>query len=263
MDKDLYEAIQATTSGWKMTPKEERAYEIWLGSKVVQLWQQERCPYYRIYPGVFESLTNLDLDKLLDLETPKLPFGVTSLELEIPDCYLEELGIYSVVIADFDLYYGLQLQAPDGYSCNVINKKELREDLKKVNEVTRTFIKIIYGVLAIGDNPDIVKPAVLRADQRKFEATGDYKYVDKARRRGVFGFNIGEDIPTQAQLKQMVKDNELALEQGHKAPHIRSAHLALVWTGHGRAIPKIVLRKSSVINKELLTKIPQGFYEDR
>ena len=46
------------------------------------------------------------------------------------------------------------------------------------------------------------------------------KYVDKAHRRGKVGWNVGRHIEV--------------------APHYRRPHMALVWTGTGRAVPKIV-----------------------
>jgi hypothetical protein len=35
--------------------------------------------------------------------------------------------------------------------------------------------------------------------------------------------------------------------------------MALVWTGTGRAVPKIVHRRGSVVHRELVEKVPSGF----
>jgi hypothetical protein len=43
------------------------------------------------------------------------------------------------------------------------------------------------------------------------------------------------------------------------APHYRRPHLSLVWTGHGRAVPKIVPRRGSVVHREVVAKVPSGF----
>ena len=42
-------------------------------------------------------------------------------------------------------------------------------------------------------------------------------------------------------------------------PHYRRPHMALVWTGHGRAMPKIVPRRGSVVHREAVEKLPSGF----
>ena len=242
---------------------ELHAADTWFGCKNVELWKQERCPYYRVYPGVMESLMKLNLAKLLDVELEPFPFGLRTLSIEIPKNFWEELGCTSVILADYERYYGVTHQGLNkDYGFNLINLTTLKDDIKRYNKLTNSFTKLIFGVLAIGDNPDIVKPVVLKADEKKYQLTGDEKYIEKARRRGVIGFDIGEDIPTRAQLKQMIKENEIAIEQGRKAPHIRSACLALVHTGKGRALPKIIKRKGCFVNKDLLTKIPQGFYEE-
>ena len=42
-------------------------------------------------------------------------------------------------------------------------------------------------------------------------------------------------------------------------PHYRRPHPALVWTGHGRAVPRIVMRKGSVVHREVLARVPTVF----
>jgi len=266
MDPYLEEAILKTrmnNGGFKqLSPQDQVKFDMWFGCKNIESWKAERCPYYRIYPGVVEALLKLKLDKLLDLERPRFPFGITTLEIELPKDYWSIFDCTSVIVGDLGEYYSLTLQRQEGkYIYAAINIDNIKNDLKKASEITNKFTQLIFGVLAIGDNPDIVKPLVLRADVKKYKLTGDEKYIEKARRRGVIGFDIGEDIPTKAQLKKMIEENELALEQGRKAPHIRCAHLHLYHTGKGRTIPKIMLIDSLVVNRELLSKIPQGFYE--
>ena len=42
-------------------------------------------------------------------------------------------------------------------------------------------------------------------------------------------------------------------------PHIRRPHPALVWTGQGRTIPHIVLRKGCLVHQDTVKRIPTGF----
>ncbi len=85
----------------------------------------------------------------------------------------------------------------------------------------------------------MIEPDVLSEDRDKFEQSGGQKYVDKAHRRGKIGWNAGRHIEV--------------------APHYRRRHMALVWTGHGRTVPKIVPRRGSVVHRDLAETVPSGF----
>jgi hypothetical protein len=41
--------------------------------------------------------------------------------------------------------------------------------------------------------------------------------------------------------------------------YYRRPHPALVWTGHGRTVPRIIMRKGSVVHREVLAPVPTGF----
>ena len=41
--------------------------------------------------------------------------------------------------------------------------------------------------------------------------------------------------------------------------HYRRPHMTLVWTGTGRAVPKIVPRLGSVVHRGIVEKVPSGF----
>jgi hypothetical protein len=69
------------------------------------------------------------------------------------------------------------------------------------------------------------------SNRDKFEHSGDDRYIEKAHRRGKIGWNVGRHIEV--------------------APHYRRPHMALVWTGQGRTVPKIVPRRGSVVHREL------------
>lgn len=224
-----------------MSEDDRLIYDAWICANTYLKWQNERSPYYKIYPGVLEALLRLDLDKLCEYELQPLPHGLKTLEIELPEQYWDEIQMRSAIIFDMGEHYGIVFKRGELHAWNLIRKSSLKQDIQHVNDVTKTMVKIIYGVLSIGDNPDIVKPVVLRADARKYEESGDVKYIEKAKRRGVFGFEIGADIPTRKQLKRMVEENEIAIAHGKKAPHFRASHLALVHTGKGRALPKIIL----------------------
>ena len=93
--------------------------------------------------------------------------------------------------------------------------------------------------MLLENDPSVIEPDVLSKDRDRFESTGDQKYVEKAHRRGKFGWNVGLHIEV--------------------SPDYRRPHLMLAWTGAGRAVPKIVPRKGSVVHREVVEKVPSGF----
>ena len=102
-------------------------------------------------------------------------------------------------------------------------------------------VRLCCSLCLLDNDPSVIEPDVLSKDRDKFEQTGDAKYVDKAHRRGKVGWNVGRHIEV--------------------IPHYRRPHMALVWTGTGRAVPKIVPRRGSVVHRELVEKVPSGWGE--
>ena len=266
------------------------------GLAALVFWKENKQPYYRLYPAVLESLLRLDIYKLINIGISAFPEGISSLEVEYPECYNgifffggeEKEIIPNFVICNLASAFGYLLGASSSYEgiFSIVNQKSTSsmypeafnfttiknlikmyegddlsdKELRKATGVNIPLIKIIIGLSAIVNNPDIVKPIPLSKDREKYEKTLDPKYIEKARRRGVFGFDVGKDIPTQDDIKRMLHENEEAIAHGRKAPHVRTACLATYWTGRGSTTPKIILRKSCLVNKDLLTKVPQGYY---
>jgi len=68
------------------------------------------------------------------------------------------------------------------------------------------------------------------------------RLVAKAQRRGKVGWNVGRQIEV--------------------TPHVRRPHFAIRWTERGRAVPKLVPVKGSVVHRQLAEKVPTGFGSD-
>jgi hypothetical protein len=84
---------------------------------------------------------------------------------------------------------------------------------------------------------------VLKDDEEKFERSGDLSLVEKARRRGNYGWHVGRAIEV--------------------SPHVRAASpAALYWTGEGRKIPKIRFRRGSIVHRKKLAEMPTGFLDE-
>ena len=94
-------------------------------------------------------------------------------------------------------------------------------------------------VLRGGDHPqpfDVLgnpRRAVLGAVDRVDQV------LEKAQRRGKIGWTVGRRIQV--------------------APHYRRPHMALVWIGRGRAVPRVVPRRASVVHRKLGENVPSGF----
>ncbi len=100
-------------------------------------------------------------------------------------------------------------------------------------------VRLCCSLCLLENDPSVIEPDVLSKDRGRFEASGDERYIDKAHRRGKVGWNVGRRMEV--------------------APHYRRPHMALVWTGAGRAVPKVVPRRGSVVHREKVEKVPSGF----
>jgi len=104
---------------------------------------------------------------------------------------------------------------------------------------TNTLCKIALGVMMLASDPDYIKPVVLKSDEGKSTTLDDR--IARAKRRGVFGFSIGEDV--------------------ERSPHFRRPHFAIRWTGKGASVPRLVPVKGAIIGKETMVTVPTGFEE--
>jgi hypothetical protein len=99
-------------------------------------------------------------------------------------------------------------------------------------------VRLCCCLCLLENDPEIISPDVLSKDQDKFDQTGDQKYVEKAHRRGKIGWDVGRHVEV--------------------APHYRRPHMMLAWTGPGRAVPKIVPRRGSIVHREMVEKVSSG-----
>lgn len=110
------------------------------------------------------------------------------------------------------------------------------------DHIVRDVARIVCTLCLMAEDKELVEPIVLKADEEKWEKTQDPSLVDRAKRRGNYGFNVGRDIEV--------------------VPHVRSAcPAALYWTGQGRKIPRIRFRRGSVVHRKRLASVPTGFLD--
>jgi hypothetical protein len=234
-------------------------------------WEQARRPYYNVWPSIVPMLTKLNLD--LDSALIQLPMPALSIRLpkqqnpmtfqwqgqpfEVRCMLLGDMGdgqAISVLIDVGETMHNGIFDIPVYTYSNFPREKGLTVDqslaslgknwLAEVGvqvppELITDCVRLCCSLCLLENDASIIEPDVLSKDRDKFEASGDSKYVDKAHRRGKVGWNVGRHIEV--------------------APHYRRPHMALVWTGRGRAVPKIVPRKGSVVHRELVEKVPSGW----
>jgi hypothetical protein len=229
------------------------------------IWKRLRCPYYQLYPAIVPSLLNLRLD--IDAGLIRTPMAALAIRLPADKPINELPGVQTALMCQDrpgeDLRLWVNFMRPTGPANMHITLgcepgKTLEQSFQEsaantqIYVITGNFMSEAYFPLVedclrlcamlflLADEPDVITPDVLADDRQKYEASGfDQKYVDRAHRRGKVGWNVGEKIEVM--------------------PHYRRPHPALVWTGHGRTVPRIVMRKGSVVHREVLTRVPTGF----
>ncbi len=240
-------------------------------------WEKTRRPYYNVFPSITPMLLRLNLNVDTSLIKLPLPSFCIRFPKERPPFKFQQQGkdwhLRSMLVGPTNLYKEQnivdgfvawidtgEVDTIGGYEypvhtyLNLPLKKgmTLEQALKGLpydpsafrgmvlpEEIRTACARLICTLCLLDNNPELIEPDVLADDRSKYEQTHDQKYVDKAQRRGKFGFNVGKGIEV--------------------IPHIRRPHPALMHTGHGRMIPKIVLRKGSVIHREVIQHVPTGF----
>jgi hypothetical protein len=235
-------------------------------------WEKAQRPYYNLWPSIVPMLTRLNLD--LDSDLIRLPLpalrirfprdptknplkfdwkgdGVTvrcimlgeinrgtgiSVLIDIGEL-MSEIGVPVYTYRNFPRRPGLTVEQ----SLASLGTKGLFADIgvQVPDSLVMDCVRLCCSLCLLENDPSIISPDVLADDRAKFEASGDQKFVDKAHRRGKVGWDVGKHIEV--------------------IPHYRRPHMALVWTGHGRAVPRVVPRRGSVVHREVVEKLPSGF----
>ena len=167
--------------------------------------------------SAFENIQRFGLTKLFCSDTPFMCIY----------CNSNDMTLMRLSTSPMDKTFAdAELVAIEGNSANGIDRQRID-----------SLCKLALGVMFLASDPDYIKPMILKADGNK--TTPMEERIERAKRRGVFGFTIGEEI--------------------ERSPHFRRPHFAIRWTGKGAAIPKLVPVKAAIIGKEIMTTVPTGF----
>lgn len=240
-------------------PGESSAERFW---KSYDQWTIAKRPFYRVYPGYIEIVKNLDFTKFLWKAV--LPIDPVAIELpETLDYITENLSRTGIEILHVK---GAILTVRDetiaAYTYGVTESgKETNSNIQNACLSEDGIHLNLFGAIGVGlqliqDEPDLITPILLKRDLGKPPTP---HLINRAIRNGVYGFDVGEPLPTKEEIEQMKKSG--AFHEGEKSPHFRSSYFGLRWTGSGRAIPKVVKIKECFVGLEKMKKVPTGYYE--
>lgn len=226
-------------------------------------WVADERPYYNVWPVVLDPMQKVRLDLPADcFSLPKRPI---CLRFPVGCEPRSEHGVrlHSILFQGTrtpEGHYGLLVTTQSDYDASgdqidyisfpLLSEKTVEDGIAEIESVwaktissqtqatNRLAVRFAVGLCLLKDDPDLVIPDVLADDRIKFDETGDQKYVEKARRRGKVGWNVGSHLEVD--------------------PHFRRAHFGLRWTGEGRRVPRIVPIKGCIVKRHKLTQVPTG-----
>ena len=245
--------------GHKITPEKVFSY-------IESDWYLNCRPYYKVYPSITDKLSKMRLD--IPASSIPIPVGLRSVAVRFAEGHEPGSGgekITSILLnivrdnspesTALKLAYPYRLLSDDLNPCNAFNvfvleSTESFEDQyskfsthlefdDKRKGLDLLVCKFCLMILLLASDPSIVQPDVLAADREAFDRTGDQKYVDRAKKKGIVGWHVGE--------KQ------------ESCPHFRSEHWGIRHTGKGRTIPKLVKISACTVHRDKLTRVPTGY----
>ncbi len=248
-------------------------------------WLKNCRPYYKVWPSLTPALLRLKLDVPSNLiQKPPLPILCVRLSSANTDTlggiasilgfalrsegrgHNEVMGIYvqsSFRVCDLPACGLAAYEICEGKSIDDAIVTRASEDIeademsarfgiqgKPINiqaDTLRLCMKLFLSVCLLANDPSIIRPDVLRSDRRRYETCKDdpvavARLQERAKQRGKVGWSIGEEYEV--------------------IPHFRRPHPALVWTQKGRAVPKIIMRKGSIVHRQKATEVPTGYIDE-
>lgn len=238
-------------------------------------WLDDSRPYYKVWPSIFPALLGLKMDVapadfVIERSRPiaiRFPVGrepicgtVQILSLLIWSTMTRVLGLpedqkHQVMMVFPDILSGNKRWRDGGFTFNLTDRDRTTEQIlstiaapKEIMELDAeqamfACAKIALTVSILAHDPSIIQPDVLGDDRNRFDRSTDeaerQRLVDKAARRGVVGWRVGE--------------------QYEVCPHYRRPHFALRHTGKKGLVPKIVPVRSCIVHRKKVTDVPTGY----
>lgn len=240
-------------------------------------WLDDHRPYYNVYPSILPFLTRLKLTVDSGAIKPpkrvlavKLPQGnlfgfehegqhyearvvmMTQADFEDSNKTISGLSCF-IDIGERDHIHDIPTTVLTYKNMPCVEGRTIEEQLQYLptdpsslqgpqipRDMVTDIMRLCCSLCLLENDPSIIEPDVLEDDREKWEKTHDPKYVEKAHKRHKVGWNIGRSLTV--------------------APHYRGpSPAALYWTGTGRKVPVIRFRRGTIVHREVVEKVPQGF----
>lgn len=253
------------------------AHQIMSNQARIELgWIEEGRPYYNVWPAIIPALLKLTLDiQATEIQPPeqvlviKLPEERNLLRFEY---HGEEHEVQSIMVTGFHVLdnsgdVGISLWIDIGEEVSGMRDYTFRNiPFRKGKTLEQCFdtlpvspsaldgiqipsqclancVKLVVSLLLLERDPEIIIPDVLNKDKDKLVDSGRWAELqDRAKRRGKFGWNIGETLD---------------VSPGVVVP----AHMCHFYVGKGRTERIYKIRKGWIVHRDVVTKLPTG-YED-
>jgi len=282
--ENLVDVEQVVRSATRFSAELDQHTDDMIATYTMVEWYRAAMPFYRVYPAFQKQLSALGEDFLDNFNAFDFDIGKSlkaiAIEFPISDEPIHACELMTVLKKgpehtkpDLFVYSNLWFKerCEDRHTSNVLSiafglavaggmcsRHFPISGVSSHHEVMNKALRTYAAIIAIGDNPDLLQPIPLSKDRSKYEETLDAKYIMKAKRRGVFGFEVGKIFEEEEQLIENIKR-----AGGTVAPHYRKSHLA--WQPHGpeNSLRKLILRKGALVNFEKAQKVPMGYYGEK
>lgn len=226
------------------------------------LWARERRPYYNIWPGMIDPLFGVDVTKI---DPGKVRLPVNSLVIRFPGTFT---NIRTILVTcdgedtwgfrvddgmSFDLDYPMSSKMTWQFSTDglIPPRSEVKKRTYLISDMPRTdtvdliydAFQITFAIALLRNDPDVIVPKPLAADEHRFQQTGDMSLIEKARRKGCNQFDVGRNI---------------IIQPGVRRPHFAIRHMGK----QPDTIPVLRPIKGSIVRRTILTSVPQGYLDD-
>ena len=225
-------------------------------------WEAQRKPFYRLYPGYIETVERIDFTRFpwkvtLPLSPIAFEFPASLdyfVQTQSTDGWETSFKVEAVIVQAHEAgFSGVAYGQERGEYTNLLIPDLLQNDQNgKMGFIGR----LVLGIQLVIEEPDLFKPVLLRRDEGK---PARPELVARAIRNGVYGFDVGEALPTREEIEEMKRAG--TFHEGEKSPHFRTSYFGLRWTGPNRKTPKIVRIKECLVGFKKIQTIPTGFYD--
>jgi hypothetical protein len=235
-----------------------------------QQWFRDQRPFYNVWPIMFTAVRSLSLD----IPWNKVRFPFYTMMFQFPEGH-EPFGLTVAMVAtsqggEDGTSYEQMLTieghhlTEDGHyvACRLIPDNRVTisetfcggntgdEETRARGEQLQFLLRLACVVSLLADGEDLITPLLLRRDAEKEEEVPPEilqewiaRKAEKAKRSGVYGFDIGKHLQQNAA----------------RAPTAIGPYYAIRWTGKGGTIPKAVKVSEHLKNRNPLTSVPTGF----